>query len=146
MEILFFHFMFYKEFSGTKAARLPLFGSFIYILGIVVDSVFLSDKHHWFLSYSYTLGVTLLVIYILVFLFKLAGSKAIFHFKTNFVFWVCAGLLSFYLGSLPFQGIYNGLYAQYKELFMSFAYLSYGFNYLMYLSFVTAFKWGRLRS
>ena len=29
------------------------------------------------------------------------------------------GVVIIYLGSLPFQGIYNGLYAQYKELFMS---------------------------
>lgn len=145
MEILFFHRMFYKEFSNTKAAYLPLAGSGIYIAGIFIDSVFLTDKHHWFLSYSYTLGVALLVIYILVFLFKLAGGKDVLNFKSNFVFWVCVGLLMFYLGSLLFHGIFNTLYKMHNDLFIIFAYFTYIFNCLMYLSFLIAFKWGSLK-
>lgn len=146
MEILFFHYMFYKEFSNTKAAKLPLAGSFVYILAVIIDSVLLKDKYHWFLSYSYALGVVLLVIYITIFLFRLAGGKAVLGFKSNFVFWVCVGLLLFYLGSLPFYGLYNTFYKKYHQSFISFAYLNYVFNYLMYLSFVIAFKWGKLKS
>lgn len=146
MEILFFHYMFYKEFSNTKAANLPLMGSAIYIVSVIIDSLFLTDKYHWFLSYSYTLGIALLVIYILVFLFKLAGGKAVLKFKSNFVFWVCVGLLLFYLCSLPFISIFNTLFHKYTLTFMIFAYLSYVFNCLMYLSFVIAFKWGKLKS
>ena len=45
MEILFFHRMFYKEFSKTKAAYLHLAGSAIYIGGIIIDRVFLTYNH-----------------------------------------------------------------------------------------------------
>ena len=92
MEILFFHYMFYREFSDTKAAYLPLVGSVIYTVSVVIDSVFLADTYHWFLSFSCTLGVLLLVIYFLIYLFNLAGGKGVLNFISNFVFWVGFGL------------------------------------------------------
>jgi hypothetical protein len=145
-EILFYLFIFYNEFKHTEAARLPFFCAIIYIICLLIDSFYLAGKYDWFLSFSYTVGVILLVVNILFFLFRLVASKEIIYFRTNFMFWVCIGLLLFYLGSIPFQGILNTLFEKYNKLFMHYVYLFYIFNYLMYLSFVTAFIWGKVKS
>ena len=144
-EILFYFFIFYNEFKNSRFARLPAVCTIIYIVCLLIDGFFLQNKYKWFLTFSYSVGVILLVVNILVFLFRLAISKQVIYFRTNFTFLVCIGLLLFYLGSIPFQGVINTLYEEYKELFMSLVYMFYIFNCLMYLSFIIAFIWGKLK-
>jgi hypothetical protein len=145
MEILFFLYMFYNEFKHTRSAGLPVYCMVIYVLCFLADNFYLSNKYKWFLSFSYTTGVILLVVNILIFLFRLVISSRILFFRTNFMFWICIGLLLFYLGGLPFYIIINTLY-EYNKPFMNFAYIMYVFDWLMYLSFIIAFIWGKMKS
>ncbi len=143
-EFLFFLWVFYKEFYPDKT--LPLFSAGIYILCWLLDIFLIADKTFWFLSFSYTVGNIVLVINVLHFFYKLVKSDQILFFKTNIMFWVCCGLLIFYLGTLPFFGLGNTLLKNYKSLYIDYAYTTYVFNCLMYLLFSIGLVWGKLRS
>jgi hypothetical protein len=139
-EILFFLIMFGFEFRKSRYYKVSILSIIIYIISTVTEMLF-SVQQRWFLTISYTIGILLLVINILIFLFGLMTNSDKIKLKKSFVFWVSVGLLLFYLGSVPFEGIYEIVYREYQTLFPLIACFIYGFDCLMYLSFIIAFSW-----
>jgi len=143
LEIFFFLWLFYNEFKKLNVKWLSVAGGFMYILCFLTDILFVSRHNYWFLSFSYTAGILILVIHILSFLFRLAKSDEVLSIKTNMMFWVCLGLLVFYLCSLPFFGMGNFLLKNYNNIFINYARLTFVFNCMMYALFTIAFICGK---
>jgi hypothetical protein len=147
LEMLFFTWLFHKAFTQTIFRRLPTAAACIYIACWLADTfVIPKGSYTWISSFSYTAGNVLLLVLILTALYKLAAGNDIIFIKTNMVFWVCMGLLVFYLFSLPFYGMGNYLYNRYRNIYTSYAHIIYILNYIMYILFTIAFIWGKPKS
>ena len=145
-EFLFFFYIFYHSAKNRREKRLPIVFTIIYVIAWMIDNAYLTNKLFWFYSFSYTIGNLLLLILILRSLTYLVLSDDILLFKYNILFWVCTGLLVFYLGTFPFYGLRNTLENNYREVYLSYRYIVYILNSLMYLMFTLGFIWGKPNS
>ncbi len=146
LEILFFIWLFYKEFEKLNIRRLPIAAACIYGICWLADVFFISKKNLWWLnSFSYTTGILLILVLVLIFLYILATGSEILFVKFNIMFWVCLGLFVFYFCSLPFFGLGNYLFTHFKHIYFGYAYATYVLNIIMYSLFITAFIWGKPR-
>jgi hypothetical protein len=103
--------------------------------------VYVSKEKWWFSSFSYTIGNIILLGLILSCLYKIIKSDDILQFRASMMFWVCLGLLFFYLGSLPFFGLWNYLNNNHPAIFDNYWYIQMALNYLMYFTFSLGFIW-----
>lgn len=143
IEFLFFYRLYYKNGRATKLKSVPFFLMSLYLIGLVVDILFLEKRHFAFYSFSYTLGNFFLLLLILNYFYSVIRSEQILHFKSDRLFWVSIGLLIFYLGSFPFYGLRNFLWDNDKNIFTRYWCLVTSFNCIMYLFFVLSFLWGK---
>jgi hypothetical protein len=143
LEILFFVGLFYKEIN-PRQRWLPISAGCIYIGCWLADMLVIpKGPYIWIGSFSYTVGIVMLLVLIMVSLYKFATSNAIVFIKTNMMFWVCMGLFVFYAFSLPFYGMGNYLYHHHKSVYTGYFNVIYFLNYIMYALFTIAFIWGK---
>lgn len=143
MQILFFNWLFYKGLLHTRFEKLPAFSAAIYIICWLAEIFLLKYNALWVRSFSYTSGIILLLVLVLLFLYLLATGKNVLFLKNNMLFWVCLGFFVFYFCSLPFFGMGNYLYSKHKSFYLLYAQAIYFMNYIMYLLFTIAFIWGK---
>jgi len=146
VEFLFFFWLFYRNFRESKYRKIPLMCIAAYLLCWLTDNLFLSKMNFWFYSFSYTCGNLLLLVLILTYFIGLVTTDAILKYKQDMLFWVSTGLLLFYLGTFPYYGLRNTLVYNYKQLYITYSYIMYILNCLMYLMFTFSFIWGKPNS
>jgi hypothetical protein len=116
----------------------------VFFLSILVETLFFRDyKGAYFLSLSFTIGNLVLLANILRYFYQLSTSEKILTFFNEKMFWVSLGLLIFWLGSLPFYGIFNYLNTNFPRVFLYYYPFVLVFNYTMYTCFLISFIWGR---
>jgi len=142
-EFLFFYWLYFKYFRYTEYRRWPLIMSIIYAAAYIIDMTYLRHMQFAFSSFSYLAGTVLLLILILLFFARLAKGYEAGNFKKDIMFWVSTGLLIFFLGSLPFYGLWNTIRVANREFFNSYWMVQMTFNCLMYLFFTLSFVWGK---
>lgn len=141
-EFLFFIWIYYTEFKKQGKQKIALSAALLYLLSLPADIFIITQKKFLLLSFSYTIGTFMLLILALYFLYRLVTGDDLLSYKTNLMFWISAGLLAFYVGSIPFFGMMNTIYAaQNKSLFYGLAYTMYGVDIIMYLLFTLGFIW-----
>ncbi len=140
-EFLFFFWLFYQTFKASKLQWIPVACTAIYIVAWLVDALHFSKLQFFFYSISYSIGNLLLLVLILRFFGTMITSNLILSFSRQLMFWICLGLLIFYLGSFPFYGLRNTLAYNYLSLYISYCYIVYALNYLMYLTFIIGYIW-----
>ena len=149
-EFLFFFWLFYQSFKEASYKRLPVICAGIYIFSWLFDlfvlRVYFSGQRFWFDSLSSTMGNLLLLILILRYFIQLVTTNEILSFRSDMLFWVSTGLLLFYLGTFPFFGLYNVFARGDQDLFLTYKYVMFVLNSLMYLSFTFSFIWGRSKN
>ncbi|MFT3946099.1 MAG: hypothetical protein QM763_03915 [Agriterribacter sp.] len=141
-QFIFFFWLFYKWFQNPAKKKLAVAGFIIYTLSLATDFFYFRDKQLWFFSFSYITGNVFLLVLTLFFLFDFIRSEQILYYRSNMMFWVCIGLLIFYLGSLPLFGLWNTLAKNYPAIFNAYWMILINLNYLMYLCFTISFIWG----
>jgi hypothetical protein len=144
LEFFFFYWLVSQEAKNFSEKKWPLLGSIIYFICWLSDIFYFHSIKLWFTSFSYTAGNIILVVLILNFFFKFINSKAIINYKSSMMFWVLFGALIFYLGTLPFYGLRNTLYYQYKDIFSTYNYIQLILDCAMYLLFTLAIIWGKV--
>lgn len=142
-EFLFFFWIFSRSLNSKGRGGLPLACAAIYLLIWLTDILYFGNRQFWFYSFSYTIGNLLMLVLIFRFFIQLVTGNQILHFKSNMMFWICSGLLLFYLGTFPYFGLLNTLAANYPELHNSYRSLVLALNILMYLMFTFSFIWGK---
>lgn len=143
VQVLFFFWFFYQWFERKNDKLIPLIGVFIYIAAWVVELLFLREKKMWFSSFSYLIGNVIIFQMLLVCFFRFVNSNEVLYYKRSRIFWVGTGMLLFYTGTLPFYGLRNYWYFNYKEVFYPYWAATYILGSLMYLFFAFAFIWGK---
>jgi hypothetical protein len=145
IQFLFFFWLFYCYFSNLnkKDKRWPLTGAAIYIGAWFTEWLFFEKVKAWFMSFSYTMGNIVLLVLVILFFIRFINSEMILKYRESLMFWVCLGLLAFYLGTFPYYALRNTLYSNLNSVFKAYSYVSLGLDYLMYIFFTIAFICGR---
>lgn len=145
VEFLFMYWLFYKYARQQQGGWVwPIVFAIGYLACLLIDVCYIEGRTKIvFDSFSYSIGNIFLLLLVLQFFIRFIKSDELLHYRQSNMFWVSLGILFFYVGSLPFYGIRNTLYHQYREFFYVYWYIQYCLNYLMYTCFAISFIWGR---
>jgi hypothetical protein len=142
MEFLFLYWLYYKQALKKRSKLLVVLCAFVYIVGFFIDRYYFQGKSFIFDSFSYSLGNLLLLIIILSFLIQFSKGDEILQYSSSLIFCVSVGALIFYLGTLPYFGLFHLLYDRYRNIFHYYTYLFFFLDWMMYLLFIIGFiKW-----
>ncbi len=142
-EFLFAYWLVLKKMETRLHKTLIWSGMGLYILVTLMEVWQKGTDGIPFLTISYTLGNIFLLAFILLYLWQLAVSEKVLYFYRERMFWVSVGMLFFWLGTLPYFGLYNLLSTSYPGILESYAWVMLGLNYLMYILFAASFIWGK---
>jgi hypothetical protein len=139
LQFVFFYWLYaYKSLNRKK-----LFFVFlsIYLLSFIPVELYFA-KLKVVYSFNMTVGTFLLMILVFLEFKKQIQNDDILQFWTNKMFYINMGVMLFYVGTLPFFGLYNLIV---KEPSIWNAYYLYFLisNCLMYLLFTASFIWGK---
>ena len=146
LQFLFFFWLFSKWYPDQSRKRWSYIGAGVYFFAWWVEFLFLQEKRLAFQSFSYTIGNIILLLLILQFFIDFINSDRILFYDREPMFWICLGLLVFYLMTLPFFGLWNTLAARHIKFFSHYWYLQMVLNCGMYIFFALSFllgKWKR---
>ena len=141
VEFLFFYWLLFNHFDTKKDRLIAKVGIFLLTFGFVIDWFFFYNAKSVFISLSYTLGNLILLILVLRYFKILIHSKRILNFSKELEFWICLGLLIFYLCTFPFFGLYNYFFENYPIEFRIYYMVMLALNILMYLIFSVGILW-----
>lgn len=142
-QFLFFFWLFSRSYSEQKQRRWSYIGAGVYILAWWTEFLFLQQTRLAFQSFSYTMGNIILLLLILQFFVGFISSDRILNYRQEPMFWVCLGLLVFYLMTLPFFGLWNTLATKYIKFFSQYWILQMVLNCMMYTFFALSFIMGK---
>ncbi|HRI25979.1 MAG TPA: hypothetical protein PLZ45_14975 [Ferruginibacter sp.] len=152
LQFFFFFWLFHRYFkeAGIKTKWPPLAAAIYGICWLSdifswPDLYYLSQVKLYFDSFSYTIGNIGLLVLLLIFFLRFSKSDEVLHYRSSRMFWVCLGLLIFYVGSMPFYGIRTTLYYQYPDIFYPYWNIQFIMGCLMYLFFSISFIWGKAK-
>jgi hypothetical protein len=80
---------------------------FIYLIFFIADELLYRETYSRLYLRSYLAGVLGLLVIIIMYGYELLNSDRLFRFYKQPEFWICAGVLLFYLGTLPFHLAWN---------------------------------------
>lgn len=144
-EVFFYLYLLYKESPGKK--DLMIISIIFYLLSFAIELVINKNSNsEGFGSLSYLIANIILLIFILNYFFRLSTSEKVLTFTRQKMFWVSLGLLVFWLGSLPYYGLYNYLTKKHYDILVSYTWLIVFLNYIMYFLFICSFIWGAKRN
>jgi len=143
IQFLFFFWLFYMLFEKKNDKLIPLLGYVFYVIAWAIELIFLREKRMWFSSFSYLAGNVLLFLLIIICFLRFINSNDVLRYKSSMFFWVGTGMLIFYMGTLPFYGLRNYWYYNYKAVFYPYWDSTYILGSIMYLFFAFAFIWGK---
>jgi hypothetical protein len=122
--------------------RFLYIGIAIFILSVIVERSSILNLHgYYFNSFSYMVANIIMLANILRYFYQLSKNDRIVFFYKERMFWICLGLLIFWLGALPFFGIFNYLLKNHLPIFIIYFNVILIFNYLMYTCFLVSFLW-----
>lgn len=144
IQFLFFFWLFYQHDKSLKIKSWAIIGTIVYLISIIVDELFVKNEILFsFKSMPYTCGNIVLSVLIFRYFYHLTKSDELLYFKEKQMFWVCLGLMIFYLGTIPYYGLFNTLRLQYQALFQLYWFLQMFLNMGMYLCFTISFLWSK---
>ena len=136
---------FYWLYAIKSLKKISLFWSFtiIYFLSFIPIELYFS-KLKVVYSFNIVIGTILLMLLIFMEFFKQIKNDDILEFSKNKMFYINIGLVLFYVGTLPFFGLYKLLI---KEIEIWNGYYLYFMvsNCIMYLLFAASFIWGKVK-
>jgi hypothetical protein len=135
LQFLFFYWIFYTDVYFAENKK-HIWGCIIlYLLALVADAVYFTNKSYFFHSFSYSIGNIILLLLLMKYFYKLSTSDDILKFSENIMFWFCLGVLIYYVGTLPLWALRNVLVFQHPGIFLKYSYTSQVLDYLMYSLF-----------
>lgn len=139
LQFIFFYWLYALKSLRNKG----LFVAFVilFLLSFVPVEMYFS-KLKVVYSFNYVIGSLLLMILVFLEYKKQIQDDNILEFKTNKMFYINLGVMFFYIGTLPFFGLYNLLVKQLDIWNVYYIYFLVS-NCLMYLLFAASFIWGK---
>lgn len=139
----FYSFIFYNILL-KKRVLLICVGLVLFLLSLIFEYTILKIFHPFYASLSMGIVNVFFLIYCILYYVELINSEELITFYRLLSFWFCTGILVFYLGCLPYFGLYNLLATKfYKSLFLPYTWIFVGLNYIMYTFFIVGFIWSK---
>jgi hypothetical protein len=140
LQFLFFTWFFYRE-RRPKNRYWYLVAAIGYLLSVFIEELLLQRMRFPFFSFSYMVGCIVLLIHCLLFFNHLLRSDALLNYKNSLSFWVCLGVIVFYIGTFPFYGLFNTLATKkYQHIHLAYNWIACFLDYAMYLLFIVGFR------
>ncbi|WP_298118342.1 hypothetical protein [Flavobacterium sp.] len=140
-EFFFWYFFLLTNFKKKKEKLIVKIGILLLTCSFIIEWMFFYDAKAVFVSLSYTFGNLVLLLLILIYFKQLIHSKRILNFDKELEFWLCSGLLLFYLGTFPVFGLYNYFLDNYPNDLKMFYIFMLVLNCLMYTLFSIGMLW-----
>ncbi len=144
--VLFYLWLFYRSFVQRHMHILIVVIAGIYATAWLAEELAGDPGLRQWGAYSYAAGFAGLLVLAITWLSMLVRRREVLYFKQNMHFWVCAGLLVYYIVTLPFRLMLIPLYENFPDVADVYLHVTYFFNYIMYTSFIIGFKWAKPES
>lgn len=139
-QVIYYFWLINRNIVNNRKAY--YIGTVIFAVSVIVECFTLVKLDgYYFNSFSYMVANLLMLGHILRYFYQLSKNDRILFFYKERMFWVSLGLLIFWLGSLPFFGIFNYLVFNYPTLHIFYFKVVLIFNYIMYTCFLISFIW-----
>jgi hypothetical protein len=135
-QFLFFFWIFYREPYFEKVKKIILSAAAIYLLAVVADALYFSEKKYFFHSFSYSIGNVFLLIMLIKYFYELSISEEILGFSYSLMFWFSLGVVVYYIGTLPLWSLRNLLAFKHPDIFFPYAIAGLFMSICMYCLFI----------
>jgi hypothetical protein len=142
IEFLFFIWLF--ALKSLKNKQLYFICTVVYLLSFIPE-LSLEKGKYFFNSFNYLIGGFILLYLVLLELNNQIKSDDILIFWKNKMFYITIGVAFFYIGNLPFFGLYYLILKEPEIWNIYYIYFMLS-NCLMYLLFAASFVWGKPKS
>jgi hypothetical protein len=143
IEFLFFFGLFFLYFRKNACSWLPVAAALLYIVAKAADILWVDYNAFSFTSLSYMAGNVMLLVLIVMFFIKFNLNDDISDTRSQIMFWICIGLMLFYLGTFPFYALWNNLVRHHPLLWQKYWWGTMALNCLMYAFFTFGFIWNK---
>lgn len=142
IEFLFFIWLYaYKSLENKKLFWIC---GILYLFSFFFEES-MSKGRFYFSSFNYIIGSLILLMLVCLEYNKQIKSDAILSFKSNKMFYINIGIVLFYVGTLPFFGLYYPMMEEPSIWNKYYIYFMLS-NCTMYLLFAASFIWGKTKS
>jgi hypothetical protein len=142
IEYIFFYWLY--AYISLNKKMLFWFLSIIYLFSLFLEYT-LTINNFSGLSLNKTFGTLLLLALVVLEFIKQIKSDSILNFKENKMFYINIGVVLFYVGNMPFFGLYF-LILKEPQIWNSYYVYFLISNCIMYLLFAASFIWGKPKS
>jgi hypothetical protein len=143
IEFFFFFWLLQKNILHPAKLKFVLIFVILFVLAFIVEMYFIRHKQFYFNSMSNSVGSIGLLILIFQYFRELTSSNDLLVFQKKIFFYIAFGLFIYYIGSLPFYGLYNTLAYSYGNIFMIYRPIVFIMSSIMYLLFSFGFIWAK---
>lgn len=145
VETLLYLFILYLSFARREYKTAMLLFGAVFIMSMVVTSLFFYPVLEQFNAAGLCTGAVLLVIGILLKFYDMLKSPVNYNFLRNPFFYMLFALLLFNVGSLPFFTMGNWLYYEMgqHDAFVALYQVISILNYILYGTYTVCFLWMR---
>jgi hypothetical protein len=137
-EFCFYLFVIGHIVSSRKIKRLMWIGIIPYAIAAFVNIFFIQDPKV-FHSTTYSIGCLLIVLYCIYYFLEIFRLPKSVSLKNSSSFWICSGLLFFYICGFPLFGLINKLADISKLIIRTFDEILTILNIFLYSLFTIAF-------
>lgn len=142
LEFLFYAFLFYLYFKKNVFKKIVLYFMPLFTLMVLLNIFFIQGFNKTFNTYTFLLGSFFIVIFCCCYFYEsVLPDKIDQQLSKQPFFWICSGLLIFYLGSVIINALFeylrnNDLQAEGIRIY---GIINNSLNILLYSSFCIAF-------
>jgi hypothetical protein len=142
LEFIFYVFLFYLQFRKSIFRRLALLFIPLFILMVLLNFIFIQGINETFNTYTFLFGSFFIVIFCCCFFYEAVLPDQIDEqLSKHPFFWICSGLLIYYLGSVIINALFeyltsNDLREEGKKIYVN---INNILNVILYSSFCIAF-------
>lgn len=141
-EYIFYAYLFHRHFRTNTFQQIAKWFIPGYLLAVVLNLTFIQDGTKTFHTYTFLLGAFFIVVFCCFFLFESILPDQINHkLSMQPFFWICIGLLIFYLGSVIINALFEYLRSNdlQKQGIRIYGIINNSLNVILYCSFSIAF-------
>ena len=141
IEFLFYAFLFFKNFKLKIFKKIALFFIPLYIVAVAINLLFIQGTNN-FHTYTFLLGSFFIVTFCCLFFYESVLPDYLDNALTKQpFFWVCTGLLLFYLGSVIINALFEYLrsFDMQEEGKRIYGIINQSLNVVLYSAFIFAF-------
>ncbi len=145
--IFYFYNYIFIHILSRIANKIVIIGGVTFTVSLFIEYFVLESYHTFYASLSLSIANLFTLVYALIYYVELVNSDDLIAFKRSISFWFVTGVLIFYLGCLPYFGLYNILAQKYHEtIFLPYTWVFVLLNYVMYTFFTIGFLWNKKKS